>query len=158
MTYEYASYYKLMLLCGYTDELISHVNRALNEQEPISDIILDLGFAGENPKKLLSALNAYLGQIKFSDIDYDGTVFNLVMDFLKRKYVDESMSRKDMTKLMYRFATHTEQYLAGEIMDDPWYTMYFLDDLLYDAEHGYISKQSFECAFDDYLNKKKPIT
>ena len=42
MTFEYAVYFKLLLLCGYKDELQKYIDNALIEQNPLSDIVLEL--------------------------------------------------------------------------------------------------------------------
>ncbi|MBR6608693.1 MAG: hypothetical protein IKK99_00580, partial [Oscillospiraceae bacterium] len=60
MTYEYAIYFKILYESGYTDELIQYVNKALDEQDPLSDIIVDLSFAGNNETKILEILNEYI--------------------------------------------------------------------------------------------------
>ena len=147
MTYEYAVYYKLLLLCGYTDELYNFIDQALIEQDPISPVVLDLSSAGTNKNKLLSALNAYLLDVNDSDIDYDGTVFHLVLAFLQRKYTQEAMSMAELTKLMYHIATHTNR-----VYDDPWHTMSVLYLLLDEAESGYIDKESYLHQFHAFLH------
>ncbi len=147
MTYEYAEYFKLLLLCGYKDDLQQYIDNALAEQDPISDIVLELNEAGTDDKKMLSILNEYLRHIKNSDIDYDESVFNLVMSFLKRKYNTRSMSMKSITDLMYQLAVHTEQY-----SDEPWYTMYTLSDLFDEAESGYIDKSDYQSKFEAFIN------
>ena len=148
MTFEYATYFKLLLLCGYNDELQKYIDIALIEQNPISDIVLELSTSSSDDKKMLSALNEYLLQVKDTDIDYDKTVFELVMSFLKIKYIEESMPMADITRLMYKFAVYTEHYF-----DEPWYTMYFMGDLFDDAESGYIDKNDFQRKFIAFLNE-----
>ena len=76
MTYEDAVYFKLVLLCGYKDELQAYVDKALIEQDPLSDVVLKLSAVGADDKKMLSVLNEYLRQIKDSDIDYNKSVLN----------------------------------------------------------------------------------
>ena len=75
MTYEDAVYFKLVLLCGYKDELQAYVDKALIEQDPLSDVVLKLSAVGADDKKMLSVLNEYLRQIKDSNIDYNKSVF-----------------------------------------------------------------------------------
>lgn len=149
MTYEYAVYFKLLLLCGYKDELAQYVDVALAEQDPLSDIILELATTGPDDKKILAVLNEYLLQVKDSDIDYDNAVFDLILSFLKRKYMEDAMPMKNITRLMYRLSLHTNRYL-----DDPWYTMYLMDDLFDDAEIGFISKADYQRTFDAFINDK----
>lgn len=149
MTYEYAVYYKLLLLCGYKDELQQYIADALVAQDPLSDIVLELSTAGSDDKKMLSVLNEYIMQAKDSDIDYDAIVFDHVMSFLKRRYIEDAMPMKDITELMYRFAVHTERYL-----DEPWYTMYSFGDLFDEAEAGYLDKEDFQRKFEAFINDR----
>ena len=148
MTYENAVYFKITLLCGYKEELQAYVDQALVEQDPLSNVVLELSTAGSDDKKLLSVLNEYLLQIKDSDIDYNKTVFEFVMSFLRRKYVEESMSMADITSLMYRIAVYTDRYL-----DEPWHTMYFMGDMFAEAEAGFIDKVDYQHKFHAFLNE-----
>ena len=148
MTFEYAVYFKLLLLCGYNDELQKYINNALIEQNPLSDIVLELSTSSSDDKKMLSILNEYLLQIKDTDIDYDKTVFELVMSFLKTKYYEESMPMAEITSLMYKLAVCTERYF-----DEPWHTMYFMGDLFDEAESGYIDQKDYQCKFTAFLNE-----
>ena len=148
MTFEYAVYFKLLLLCGYNDELQKYIDNALIEQNPLSDIVLELSTSSSDDKKMLSTLNEYLLQVKDTDIDYDKTVFELVMSFLKIKYIEESMPMVDITSLMYKLAVYTDRYF-----DEPWYTMYFMGDLFDEAESGYIDKKDYQCKFIAFLNE-----
>ncbi len=149
MPYEYAAYFKLLLLCGYKDELQQYIDNSLIEQNPISDIILSLLATCNDEKKMLSVLNEYLLQSQNTDFDYDKTVFDLVMSFLKKKYHDNSISMKEITQLMYRLALHTERYL-----DEPWQTMYFIGDLFCEAEAGYIDKEDYQQKFEAFIDNR----
>ncbi|MGN0518599.1 MAG: hypothetical protein ACI4II_07740 [Acutalibacteraceae bacterium] len=149
MTYEYAVCFKLLLLCGYKDELQQYVDDALVERDPISDIVLELYTAGSDDKKILSVLNEYLRKAKDSDIDYDKSVFNYVMSFLKRRYIEDAMPMKDITALMYRLALHTERYF-----DEPWYTMYIMGDIFDEAETGYFDKEDYQRKFEAFINDR----
>lgn len=147
VTYEYAEYFRLLLICGYQDELWQYIDDALVAQDPLSDIVLELSTAGSDDKKLLAVLEEYLRQVNDSDIDYDHAVFDHVMSFLKRKYLDDAMSVEDVTELMYRFAKCSERYL-----DEPWFTMYYMSDLLNEAKAGFIDKEDYQRKFEAFLN------
>ena len=147
MTYEYAAYFRLLLLCGYNDELEEYVDAALVEEDPLSDIILELATTGQDVNKKLSVLNEYLLQVKDSDIDYDKTVFELVMSFLRKRYVEDKMSMKSIVDLMYHISVYTDRYY-----DDPWNTMYLMGDLYFDAGIGYVDKADYQRKFDAFIN------
>lgn len=146
MTYEYAAYFKLLLLCGYPQELERYVDAALEEEEPLSDIILALSTTGQDDKKRLSVLNDFLLDIKEAEIDYDHAVFDLVIAFLRDRYAQEGLT-KDLCHLMYRLALSTDRY-----WDEPWHTMYFMEDLYDEAVMGhYVDKEDFQRKFHTFL-------
>lgn len=146
MTYEYAVYFQLLLLCGYKDDMEQFLDAALEEQDPLSDIVLELVSTGSDDKKTLSILNEYTLQVQDSDINY-AVVFKLVMAFLKRRYVEDAISIQDITGLMERIAVYTGRYLY-----EPWKTMYLLGLLFDEAEVGYIDKADYRRKFDAFIN------
>lgn len=146
MTYEYAVYFKLLLLCGYKDELQRYIDDALVTQETLSEIVLELSTVNSDEDKILSVLNEYLRQTNDADIDYN-TVFDYVMSFLKRKYTNDAMPIGDITRLMYKLAVYTKRYMA-----EPWYTMYLMGDLFDEAEANYIDKEDYLRKLEDFIN------
>lgn len=146
MTREYAAYFKLLLLCGYKDELQCYIDKALAEEDPLPDIVLQLSTAGGNDKEILSVLNEYLRQ---GEVDYDNAVFDLVMAFLQQKYHSEKMSMKHLSELMYRLAISTDRYT-----DEPWHTMYYMGDLYEEAVAGYIDREDYQQKFRAFLDNK----
>ncbi len=147
MTYENAAYFKLLLLSGYKDELQEYIDNALIDQDPLSAIVLELSVACNDDNKILSVINEYLRKADDSDIDYDKSVFDLIMSFLKRKYVEDRMSMKNVTTLMYKIAVYTERYYS-----EPWQTMYHLGILFSEAEVGYIDKADYRRKFEAFIN------
>ena len=146
MTYEYAVYFRLLLLNGYPDELQQYIENALVEEDPLSDIVLELAMASDD-KELLSVLNEYLLPVNDCDIDYDKSVFGLVISFLKRKYVDDAMPMKSIAELMYQIAIQTDRD-----SDEPWYTMHILGILFDDAEMGCIDKEEYQHNLEAFIN------
>lgn len=149
MTYEYAVFFKVLLLCGYKNELQAYIENALIEQNPLSDIILELSQTNDNDKTILSVLNQYLSNVNDTDIDYDNGVFNLIMDFLKKEYTSGNLGIKETTDLMYKIALNTNRELQ-----EPWQTMYFLGDFYGQAEEGYFDMADFKRKFDLFINDK----
>ena len=147
MTFEYAAYLKILLLCGYTAAVKEYIDKALIEQDPLSDIILELSAVSGNDKVMLSVINEYLRKVDDTDIDYNKTVFNLVLSFLQTKYIEESMPMAEITALMRKIAFYTEHHF-----DEPWQTMYFMGDILDEVESGYLDKKDFERKFDAFIN------
>lgn len=146
MTFEQAIYYKYLLICGYSDELNEYINICLNDEIPISDIILNLSTCGSDNKKILSALNDFTLKVSDEEIDYD-TVFDLVLTFLRTQYHKNKLSVEKITDLMYKISDLTEK-----ISDNPWWTMFTIGSLYSEAKHGHITMESFMDIFENFIN------
>ncbi len=151
MTYEYAAYLRLLLLCGYREELDRYIDNALTTQNSPSDLTLALLSSRSDDKAALSVLNADLMDGNDTDIDYDNTVFDLILAFLQKKYQAKALSMKAVTELMHRIALYTEQ------RNEPWYSMYSMNSLYEETEAGYLDKAGFLQAYEQFLNHKVPI-
>ncbi len=149
MTYEYAEYFKLLLLCGYQDELEKYIDNALINQDPLSEIILALSTTENDKKKILAVLNDYLRQIDDSKIDYNNTVFNLIMLFIKRKYREEAMPIESVVELMYNISIET-----GEELCQPWNTMFNLAVLFDEKKSGYIEEENYFKLLNNFIDNK----
>lgn len=147
MTFEQAIYYKYLLICGFSDELNQHINNCLNNENPISDIIINLSTCGYDSKKILAVLNEFILRVPEEQIDYD-KVFTLVLEFLRTQYVEEKLSIQKLTDLMYQISISTEKSIKN-----PWWTMNILGDLYSEAKAGYITMESFMDAFESFINE-----
>ena len=145
MTYEYAVYFRLLLLSGYDGELQEYIDTALENQDPVSDIVLSLSTVGADNKKLLCVLNEYIRKTDESEIDYDTTVFGLILSFLRKKRSE--LSDKELTSLMYCFACN-----SGREHNDPWHIMLTFGVLYEDAVLGYVDKNNYLHELDLFLN------
>lgn len=72
-------YYKLMLLCGYPDELNQAIANALDNQNPIEPDILDLSACDSDAKKQLSVLNAILARDREDLLDRTGDGLSILI-------------------------------------------------------------------------------
>ena len=81
MTYEQAVYFKLLILCGYFDEYEQFLDHVLEKQELFSDVVVDLAFCGSDRKRVISVLTSYISGDSEAEIDYDGTVFCMLLSF-----------------------------------------------------------------------------
>ncbi len=150
MTYEYAEYFKLLLISGYSDELWKYVDIALAEQDNLSDIILELSSVGKDDNKALSAINGYLQNADRFDMNHDDIVFKLVVAFLKKQYDGNTMSLKELAGFIYKISISTEKHL-----DEPWYQMFMFGSFYDDAEAGYLSMDDYKREFELFINGKE---
>ena len=143
MTIEQAFYFKIMLICGCSDELFEYIENTLNEQSTYEEVLVDLAFCGYNEKQMLSVLESYIRQKK-EKVDYD-VIIDSIFRFLQKKYLDSETSVESLVKLMYRIGQLSD---LNEERTEPWFTMRIFDSLYFDAMEGYIDK-------DEYLQNLK---
>ena len=139
MTAEQALYFKLLLILGYTDELYEYIEKALNEQTPYEDVIVDLAFCGYNDKQMLSVLEERIRQSK--EIDYN-IFIDSIFTFLQNNYPDNDASLKPYVKLMYNMSLLLQEYNDNPY-SEPRLTMMLFDEYYFDAEEGYIDKDEY---------------
>ena len=139
MTAEQALYFKFMLILGYTDELYVYIEKALNEQTPYEDVIVDLAFCGYNDKQMLSVLEERIRQSK--EIDYN-IFIDSVFTFLQNNYPDNDASLKPYVKLMYDMSILLQEY-KDDPCSEPRFTMMLFEEFYEDAQEGYIDKTEY---------------
>lgn len=145
MRNEEVFFYKLMLLCGYPEEVNQAISTALDHQNPIEPDILDLSACGNDAKKQLSVLNAILARAGEELLDHQA-VFELVRQFLHQQYTG-GMDIPALVKLMYRIAIET-----GWWDEDPWNTLYLMEDYYDDACAGIKGLNHFLHGIEHFLS------
>ena len=150
MTVEQAFYFKIMLICGCSDELFEYIENTLNEQASYEEVIVDLAFCGYNEKQMLSVLEAYIRQKK-EKVDYD-VIIESIFSFLWNKYLDSETSVDALVKLMYKIGQLSD---LNEEQTEPWFTMTIFDEFYEDAEKGYIDKDEYLEYLKSFIFERK---
>lgn len=151
MTVEQAIYFKVLLSNGYTEELLQYVNTALEAQSTLSDVVLELAYAGNDREKLISILSEYLIELKNDEIDFDGKLIDMFLAFFRRKYREENMPLDELVTVMHNCAM-CYSYLWDAPINSLWYTMYIADECY---EWG--ERTHFLQTLNDFLDYKKPM-
>lgn len=141
-------FYKLMLLCGYPEELNQAISSSLENQNPIDPDILDLSACGSDAKKQLSVLNAILVRDGEESLDRKA-IYELVRRFLHQQYA-AGMDIPALVKLMYRIATETCWY-----DEEPWNTLFLMEDYYDDAQCGCRSERDFLHLVETLIGKSQ---
>lgn len=150
MTVEQAFYFKIMLICGYSDELFEYIENTLNEQTSYEEVIVDLAFCGYKEKQMLSVLESYIRQKK-AKVDFAIVVDNM-FGFLQNKYLDSETSVESLVKLMYRIGQLSELNAEEE---EPWFSMRIFGELYEDAEEGYIDKDGYLACLKSFIFERE---
>ncbi len=84
-------FYKLMLESGCPELLDEALDAALKEEDPLSEVVLDLAYSGEDENARLSALNKYLENVPDNKIDADAVVDRIFGLFIEKyESIDKS--------------------------------------------------------------------
>lgn len=140
MTPDRAQYHLLMLRMGEYDEYDRELDRLLLEQDPLSELVLELAFCMSDRQQTISVLRNFL-----LDHPADPAVlYQAQRDWLRAQCERKSMTPEAMCQYML-FLMQENDYA------DPWCELYpFLYEYeLYDE--GLISKEVFEKCFRSHF-------
>lgn len=156
MTYEEATYYRIMFQAGFTDLLDEWLEKELAEQEKLSDLVLELSLCGSDKNKIISVLHNYC-----VDNLIDGNaVFNLVWNELHNIYVNNLLTQEELIKSMrmiYEVVDDVDCYWYNPgVIDCYWQTLYLIFLYQEEAEEGLITKEAFEKVYHNFLLNKVP--
>ncbi len=153
MKREDAFYYKQLLTLGFSDGFNEWFDSFLEADKALSDIVLDLACCGSDINKTISLLHNYCLEQPFNEAD----VCDRLRLFLKDKYYSNSLSKREVVKIMYHLAL--DMWDSPDFAFDPniWGSMYYLEDFYFLANEGNISWESFDFAFFEYLDNGTPL-
>ncbi len=147
MTGEEAYYYKILLQYGFTDDYDRWLNTALEGEDPLSNIVLELSLCGSDVEKTLSCLTNYCKDNLFDD----NVVGNKLRLFLKDGYYSGRFTKDEVVSHMYNFAK-TDGY-PFDYESSRWRDMYYMLDYFCMADDGIVPAEEFDKVFHDVLNK-----
>ena len=164
MEREEAFYHKILLMSCLDDGYNEWLNRCVETENPLSDIVLELAYCSSDINKTISVLNRYCTeeQVDMADVN------DKVRLFFRNAYHSKKMSKEEITTYMQRVAFNIGDMENQNItiwdsssIRKPdfavWESMYFLADYCQLAEEGIISWERFDFAFFSYLYNGTPI-
>ena len=92
-----AYYHLLLLQSGLDDGYDAWLDGYLEEEDPLSDIVLNLASCGSNTNETISCLNAYCGLKPAVD---ERVICDRLRNFLKDAYHTGRMTRREVADAM----------------------------------------------------------
>lgn len=148
MTSEMIEYHRAMLLVGIGDRFYRAFDEALEQEEPLSDLILSLCTSISDENEVLHILREYTLDHPFDE----QTVCDLILEDLRSRYLAGEMTRADVADILYRIVNE-----LGMHWDELWHS---LTDLSYDLElweDGLICEEIFNQCFDSWFFQGKRL-
>lgn len=145
MTAEMAMYYSAMLRVGLGENFYQAFDRALEEEEPLSDLTLLLC-------DCISDVNAVLHILREFILDHtvdEQVVYDLILDDIRSRYTSGKMIRTDVVSTLYNIV-----YALDKAWEEPWIQW---QQLFYDLElweDGIVSDEVFDECFDAWWDSR----
>ena len=150
MTHNQAVYYRLLLENGHPEELTKHIDHALETENPLSDLTLDLSLCFSDKEKLLTVLGNHICRVNSSEIDWNGAIFNMVLSFLRSK--SDTLSTEELVLLMKNLAENEDLHT-----DDRWFSMYIAHQDFDECASGYGNMNDFTKNLRTFLQTGTPL-
>ena len=144
MKLEDAVYYECLLSLGETTEYDEWLNSSLENESPLSEIVLELSYCGSDYDKATSLLHNYSLEQQFDNV----ATCDRLRIFYKDAYYSKRWSKERVLSAMH----YTTRYL-----DDSVGTMYCLCDCYFWVREGAIEEEDFNKVFFEYLDNGTPI-
>lgn len=148
MTFEEARFHEILLIAGWNDRLLPRLNRMLEEENPLSNLALELSAAGEDPKQQLSALHKYT-QGRPVDMARVGLLVRL--DLRGRMDAGE-MDAETCMRAMKKIADASDC-----ILEEPWQSMGLFFSFYEEARDGILSMDGLMDCFRRFMEDGAPL-
>lgn len=149
MTLERAYYHKLMLEAGLSESFDRELDELLEQEDPLSDLVLALSTCGGNRNEQIHILNEFALSVPKEQIDKDA-VFSMVIEDFRARY---EKSPGDLREITYQMGSVA--WYSGWWTDDPWNAMYLMSDWYSDIEYRLLTKEAFLESFLKLLYRGK---
>ncbi len=148
LSYEEALYYKILLQTGFTKETNEWINKIMYTSETLDGIYLDLVCNQNNLNNLISCLQSYIIDKKIDE----KAVCEKLRLFIKTKLANNEISLEEAVNYFSSFAIISEN-----MYNSPWNNFYSIS-LLYDyLLEGFLNKDEFFKALNDFIETGKEI-
>ena len=142
MTPEIVEYHRAMLLAGLGDRFYRAFDEALEQEEPLSDLIVSLSTCISDEVQVLHILREYT-------MDYaldDRVVCGLILEDLRSRYLAGELSRSQVGSKLDEIVHKLDKF-----WDEPWQSLTALSYHLELWQDGIICEEVFNQCFDSWL-------
>lgn len=148
MSPEMVEYYRGMLMVGLGDGFYAAFDKALEEENPLSDLTLSLCTCISNEAEVLHILTEYTQSYTLDE----EAVRDLVVADIRNRYESGEMTRVEVVRTLYTIVRALDRY-----WQEPWDWCTFMMFALEVYEDGITSEEAFNESFDEWWNYGKCI-
>lgn len=147
MTPESAEYHRLMLMVGLRDRFDQEFDHALEQENPLSDLILNLTSCASDLDKASSILHSYAVDNNFNEQE----VYDLVIADIRNRYFSGQLSRMETAEIIHTLTAYLDKDCC-----EPWWLLFDIAYALEDYQNGSISESAFISLFDMWFFRGEP--
>lgn len=146
MTAENAAFYRRMLSVGLSDTYFRDVERALEEEEPLSDLLLELALCPSDTSKAISVLDHYLENREPNE----AVVHEMLFSELRNLHMNSSISLRQAAEAALAILESERLY-----HEEPWREVELLSYEYDEVKEGFLCMDDFLSDFFDVLYPKE---
>lgn len=143
MTPEKVAYYRAMLVVGLGDGFYAAFDKALEEENPLSDLTLSLCTCISNESEVLRILTEYTLDCTLDE----EAVRDLIVEDIKIRYEMGDMTRADVVRTLEAIVRALDRY-----WQEPWFWCTEMSYALEVYQEGWASEEAFNACFDAWWN------
>ena len=138
MTAETAAFFRRMLSVGLSDAYQQYMERALEEENPPSNLLLDLAFCLSDTNKTISILDNYIRGCTLNE----SILYPMIVSELQEK-----VANGILTTMQYAEAMIAIMESCRLCNSEDWKMINALSYLYYDAQNDYLTMEEFISMF-----------
>ena len=142
MTAEMAAFFRRMLSVGLSDAYQQYMEIALEEENPPSNLLLDLAFCLSDTNKTISILDDYIRDCTLNE----SNLYSMIVLELQKKVASGILTTEQYVKAVFAIME------SGNLCNNTaWKTANQLSYLYCDAKNDYLTMDEFLATFSAYM-------
>lgn len=138
MTVEMAAFYRRMLSVGLSDTYEHDIGLALENEDPLPELLLDLAFCLSDTSKTISILDDYIYGRTLNEYQ----IYPMVLAEMRELYVSGSLKLEQIVEILFQILEGAGLWYAG-----PWEKLTYLYFEYEEAEDGWLDMNSYLSSF-----------
>ena len=143
LSYEDAYFYKLILQCGFYEEVNEWIDSIAVVNDSLEGIYLDLVCNQNNLNELISCLHSYIGNNKIDD----KSICDRLKLFIKEKIDKSEISYEEAANSLCGFAIKSEKW-----EEEPWKDFYMISVYGDYMDGGFLDVKDYHKIIIEFVN------
>ncbi len=145
MTVEMAAFYRRMLSVGLSNTYQRDIGLALEKEDPLSELLLDLAFCLSDVNKTISILDNYIGGCALDEY----RIYPMIVAEMQALYNNNRLNLEQIAEALFGILED-----AGLCYEGPWEKVMYLSYEYDEVKDGCLYMDDFLDSFTEYLSNE----